>query len=258
MVKREAQRLNLKFTIPYESLPKFYTHKNPRDMRDFDHLTELIPAIALFHLFNRKIIFDGAKHLLVPSPDDALKAMDIFDKINDITKTGTDPETLRFYTQFIKPYTDGILLTELTDDYNKYAAENGRKRRTDRTIRRWVYRLEDIGYVNIREETFDRTRRDRYYPLDTDLSVQGSLDKTDATLDTRLTNTKCQVLTDLNRSILEKEFNLCFKNPHLTRDTLDIETRRYIGCLALYNQTTTTIAAQPEPPKPQLTLPPPL
>ncbi|MCL2868766.1 MAG: hypothetical protein FWF27_04925, partial [Candidatus Bathyarchaeota archaeon] len=145
--------------IPFLDIYEGFSKEAVRDMRDFNKYLELLPSYAIFKLFQRPIAMIEGKRYLIPTVQDAMDAKDAFDAILETTKTSTDYRVLDFYKSTIVD-TTGLTAEQITDCYNK-----GKKRQTAvKTVRKWLNRLEEIDFVDVREDVTDR-RCKLYYPL---------------------------------------------------------------------------------------------
>jgi hypothetical protein len=179
-----------------------------RDMRDFNKYLELVPSYAIFKLFQRPIVMIAGKRYLIPTVKDAVDAKATFDSILETTKTSTDYRIIEFYHTIVAKHEHGhVTAEELADEYNE-----GRKRPLSvKRIREWLTRLEDIGYVDIREEMHENTkgiidkRFNAYFPLKKN-TPNTAIIKIDVDL----------------KSILEKGFEKWLKNAPIQNDTTSI------------------------------------
>jgi hypothetical protein len=155
----------LKIVNPFPNLEELFDSNVTRDMRDFDHFTQLLQACTLFKLYQRPIITIENQRYIVTSLDDVKEAKQLFDKIEQTTKTGTDKKILDFYEKYVRNQTAGSKLEALIEEYNKGEERNSNPI-SDSTIRHWLKRLNVLGWVQIKkgEDIADR-RKDTYYPL---------------------------------------------------------------------------------------------
>ena len=155
----------LKIVNPFPNLEELFDSNVTRDMRDFDHFTQLLQACTLFKLYQRPIITIENQRYIVTSLDDVKEAKQLFDKIEQTTKTGTDKKILDFYEKYVRKQTSGSKLESLIEEYNKGEERTGNPI-SDSTIRHWLKRLNVLGWVQIKkgEDIADR-RKDTYYPL---------------------------------------------------------------------------------------------
>jgi len=165
-IKTYLKQGNIRVAVPFVDIKESFSNTAIRDMRDFNKFLELVPSYAIFKMFQRPIIMIAGKRYLLPTIQDAIDAKSTYDAILETTKTSTDYRVIEFYNTVVKN-TKGLSAEDLTDRYNK---EKKRPLSVKR-IREWLKRLEDIGYVDIREATernekgyIDR-RFNAYYPL---------------------------------------------------------------------------------------------
>lgn len=169
-IKKFVKDGNIKVAIPFIGIKTGFSKTLTRDMRDFNKFLELLPSYAIFKLFQRPIAMIEGKRYLIPTIQDAIDAKTTFDAILETTKTSTDYRVLEFYNKIVAKQTYGVTAEELADLYNKerkHPLSVGR-------IREWLRRLEEIGYVDIREATHENDkgyidrRYNAYYPLKKD------------------------------------------------------------------------------------------
>ncbi len=203
-IKFYMNKGKIRVAIPFDGLYEGFSKEATRDMRDFNKFLELIPSYAIFKLFQRPIIMLNGNRYLIPTIQDALDAKAAYDNILETTKTSTDNRILEFYHKIVKKYPAGQEAEFLTDQYNK-----GRKKPlSTRRIREWLERLEEIGYVDIREATHENVkgyidrRYNSYFPLKKNAANTAIL-QTDIDL----------------KAILEKSFKEWLKNTAIENDT---------------------------------------
>jgi hypothetical protein len=161
-IRDTFKKYDLKVVCPFPDIEKLFTSTATRDMRDYNHFTEILPAYAMFKLFQRPIAsVDGEKWLVV-SIEDVKAAKALFDEIAETTKTGTEKRIIDFYETFVQPKTEGITLNELVEEYND---ENLNDTKSDYAIRGWLKRLNQIGWVNILKGQQEDKRKDTFIPL---------------------------------------------------------------------------------------------
>jgi hypothetical protein len=131
-------------------------------MRDFNHFTEILPAYAMFKLFQHPIAVINGQKWLVISLDDVKASKALFDEIAETTKTGTERRILDFYEAFVQNKVDGTTLNELVDEYND---ANPDDTKSDYAVRGWLKRLNQIGWVNILKGQQEDKRKDTFIPL---------------------------------------------------------------------------------------------
>jgi hypothetical protein len=161
------QNGKIQVAIPFDGIAEAFPSDVTRDMRDFNRFLELLPSFAIFRLFQRPIVVIGGTRYLLPTIQDALDAKELFDCISETTKTNTDARTLEFYFNYIADKLGGIDSETLTDLYNR----DHKKKAATRTIRKWLERLEEISWVDVREGTHETAkgyvdkRFNNYIPL---------------------------------------------------------------------------------------------
>ncbi|MDR0492728.1 MAG: hypothetical protein LBH74_03705 [Nitrososphaerota archaeon] len=169
-VKRFIVAGKLGVVLPFdETIIEGFSKEVVRDMRDFSKYLALLPSYVLFKLFQRPIVMVGGRRYLVPTVQDALDASSAFNSIIETTKTSTDYRVIEFYWKTVVN-TSGLTAEALTDLYLK-----GKKHKTSATtVRKWLQRLEDLEYVDIREDVHENAkgyidrRFNAYYPLKKD------------------------------------------------------------------------------------------
>jgi len=145
--------------VPFEGLHQFFPSSIVRDMRDFQHFTQLLKAITALHLFQRPLITMNGKTFVVSTMYDVAVAINVYSAIFETTRTGTEQAILDFYHNIVKQKT-AWYLKSLTEEYNATAT---RKVSSD-TIRIKLERLAQIGYVDIEKDDVDK-RLNIYKPL---------------------------------------------------------------------------------------------
>ena len=196
-IKRFMTTGKIQVAAPFdEDIIEGFNKEAVRDMRDFNKFLELLPSYTIFKLFQRPIVMIQGKRYLIPTIQDAIDAKAAFDSIIETTKTSTDYRIIEFYHTTVVS-TSGLTAEELTDIYNK-----GKKRQiTVKTIRKWLQRLEELDYVDIRQAKYENAngyidnRFNAYYPLNKNAPLASFSDKS------------------VNfRSILKKAFEKWLKN----------------------------------------------
>ncbi len=204
-IKHAIKHHKLHMMIPFPTLHQKFRSLEVRDMRDFNHFLELVPAYTVFSLFQRPIITVDGENFVVSTTQDVLNAKTLFDQISLTTKTSTEAKILKFYYDCIHPHTNGVTINDATDFYNRK-----HKKMSSRTIQRWLNRLTEIEWVDAREGQQKDSRTVTYYPLQavdrdenqTTLSSDidtTSKDKTELSLDLKIF---CQKDFDLWRKTL--------------------------------------------------------
>ena len=203
-IKFYMNKGKIRVAIPFDGLYEGFSKEATRDMRDFNKFLELIPSYAIFKLFQRPIIMIDGTRYLIPTIQDVLDAKAAFDDIIETTKTSTDNRILEFYHNIVKKYVAGEEAEFFTDQYNK----SRKKPLSVGRIREWLRRLEEIGYVDIRDATHENAKGiiDRRYNLYIPLKKNAP------------NTTILQTDIDL-KSILEKSFENWLKNTTIENDT---------------------------------------
>jgi len=100
------------------------------------------------------------KTFFISSIGDVERALKIYAELFETTRTGTEQRILEFYHGIVKTK-DTWFLKELAQAYNE---KNPSQKRSSETIRRWLTRLSEIGYVDIQQADVDK-RLKVYVPL---------------------------------------------------------------------------------------------
>jgi hypothetical protein len=151
---------NIKIIVPFPTIHQKFRSIEVRDMRDFNHFLELVPAFTVFHLYQRPILTINQENYLISTIQDVLDAKSLFDSISATTKTSTEQKVLNFYYECVRGKVNGSTVNILTDIYNKSHAK-----KSVRTIQRWLDRLTEIEWVDAREGIQKDSREITYYPL---------------------------------------------------------------------------------------------
>lgn len=218
-VKQAIKHHNLHMMIPYPSLHQKFRSLEVRDMRDFNHFLELVPAFTVFRLFQRPIITINGENYLLATIQDVLDAKALFDAVSLTTKTSTEAKILGFYYNCIRDKTNGVTVNEATDYYNR-----NHKKVSAKTIARWLDRLVEIEWIDAREGQQKDSRAITYYPLQGvgEDANQTKLDTASMDMDKELLD-KNGLSIDL-ASFCQKDFDLWWK----TILTTSPPTRRII------------------------------
>lgn len=177
-IRDTFKKHNLKVVCPFPNIEKLFTSSAVRDMRDFTHFTEILPAYTMLKTFQRPIAVINGQKWLVVSLEDVKAAKALFDEIAETTKTGTEKRIIDFYEKFVQPRVDGVTLDVLVTDFNE-ANANGVL--SDFEIRKWLKRLNQIGWVNIRKGMQEDKRKDTFYPLKNLSRVQSQTEISETT-----------------------------------------------------------------------------
>jgi len=145
--------------VPFANLHELFPKEITRDMRDFQHFTQFLKAITILHLYQRPFMKIGDLRFVVSTVEDVRKSLEIYAELFETTRTGTEQRILSFYHEFVKGK-DSWLLSDLVKAYN----EKAERKVSSETVRRWLERLSEIGYVNIEKSDLDK-RLNTYEPL---------------------------------------------------------------------------------------------
>jgi hypothetical protein len=203
-IKKTMAEGKIRVATPFIGIKEGFSKDAVRDMRDFNKFLELLPSYAIFKLFQRPIVMIQGKRYLIPTIQDALDAKAAFDSIIETTKTSTDFRVLEFYHTIVSKHVNGCDAEFLTDEYNK-----GKKRAISvKRVREWLTRLEEVGYVDIRDATHvnDKGYIDKRYNSYIPLKVKNAPNKPNF-----------NNAVDL-RIILEKGFEKWLENTPLQTD----------------------------------------
>jgi hypothetical protein len=159
------KQYNIKPLTPFPTLHDQFTSIETRDMRDFNHFLELVPAFSLFKLFQRPILTINGENYLLATIQDILDAKTLFDSVSLTTKTSTEKRVLEFYYNTLKPIQQGATLNTLTGIYNKNGTKGKRKKVSTDTIRKWLKRLIEIEWVDVQEGLQEDKHTLTYFPL---------------------------------------------------------------------------------------------
>ena len=148
--------------VPFDTLHELFPKEIPRDMRDFQHFIQFLKALTALHFHVRPHMKYGEKTYVIACAEDVEKAIELYSQVFETTRTGTEQQILDFYYKVVLNLgsRDFWTIQDLTQEWNKIAS---RKVSSD-TIRRWVQRLVEIGYVDEEEHPVDR-RMKIYTPL---------------------------------------------------------------------------------------------
>jgi hypothetical protein len=128
-------------------------------MRDFQHFIQFLKAFTILHLYQRPCLTMNDKKYVLATVQDVVNSRSIFKELFESTRTNTEQRILTFYYEFMMGY-GKCRVSELTTEYNK----SGKRRLSDFTIRSYLERLNEIGYVEKREDSSDK-RVNLYIPL---------------------------------------------------------------------------------------------
>lgn len=210
-IRDTVKKYNLKTVKPFPNLRNSikFSKEATRDMRDYEHFNQMLPTYTAFKLFQRPILTIGKQKYIVESVDDVLAALDLFDKIAETTRTNTEKPILDFYHKHVQHHKEGATLKTILADAPEMKSE--------RTARYYLTRLEELGWVNIKEGEQVDKRFLTYYPLKDAIEPQQELNQT--TVNQRNT-------IDLKLE-LTKDFNAWFKTITTTKPDIQIEKIKF-------------------------------
>ena len=159
LARMEIVMSNKDVLIPFLGLEEAFPAELPRDMRDYQHFIQFVKAITALHYLNRPYLEMDGKGYIIASAQDVIIAMKLYYHIFETTRTGLDKQLLDFYHKIIKTK-ELWYAKELTVEYNR----RFRPPRSEKTIKRYLQVLSDVGYVNVRKDDEDR-RLNIYEPL---------------------------------------------------------------------------------------------
>jgi len=166
-IKALKMLVGSEFLNPFASkIAEIYPHEFPRCMRDFKTLLRLSMAATALNFRSRPFFISEEKMRFLVSQADFELVWSIFSQSYESTVTGLEDRILWFYHSVCeKKGVSCFTIDEAVDEYNALA---GRKR-SERTIRRWITSLEDLGWLTrINPETDDDghiDKRKAYYKL---------------------------------------------------------------------------------------------
>jgi hypothetical protein len=158
-LKRQLADGKTDVVIPFSNLHELFPKEIVRDMRYFQHFCQFLKALTALHFYQRAFIRAGDKRFIVSTVEDVKKALEIYAELFETTRTGTEQRILSFYHDIVKTK-ESWLLTDLVKAYN----EKAERKVSSETVRRWLERLSEIGYVNIEKSDLDK-RLNTYEPL---------------------------------------------------------------------------------------------
>lgn len=129
-------------------------------MRDFSHFTQFVKGWTILHIHQRPFLKRYEKKYIVANSYDILACFKIFKELIETTRTGTEKRVLDFYKKFLMESEEGFDVATLTCNYNK----KSKTKLSDYTIRNWLNRLNEIGYVQKYEDSSDK-RKYLYKPV---------------------------------------------------------------------------------------------
>jgi hypothetical protein len=212
-IRDTVKKYSLRTVMPFPNLRTLveFSSEAIRDMRDYEHFNQILPTFSAFKLFQRPIITVNGKKYIVVAVEDVLAALDLFDKIAETTRTGTEKPILDFYHKHVQHHKGGAILKVILADAPEMRSEN--------TARQYLARLEQLGWVNIAEGQQTDKRLLTYYPLK---------DATDTQREISETALKQRDNVDLKQK-LEKDFNEWFKTITTANPSIQIEKINFNG-----------------------------
>lgn len=158
-IKEKLKTEDIDVIIPFLALHEPFPKDISRDMRDFSHFTQFLKSFTILHLFQRPVLIMGEKKYVIANNYDVLCCYQIFKELIESTRTGTEKRILNFYRDFIMGNVK-LYVSSLTTAFNI----KNKVPISDFTIRKWLNRLNEIGYVEKREDEEDK-RKNIYIPL---------------------------------------------------------------------------------------------
>jgi hypothetical protein len=145
-----------KVKVPFPELDRIIPEQilKTRNMRDFARFEDIIKTIALLYFPQRDVVNVNGEKFILANIDDVLTAFQLYMRIKETTETGTEENIIRFYYDIVATK-NSWSTRELLDTYqNKYKV-----RRSITTIRKWLERLEDLGYVISEDDPNDKRQK---------------------------------------------------------------------------------------------------
>jgi hypothetical protein len=219
-IRQTVKNLKLKVLTPFPNVYEKFRSVEARDMRDFNHFLELVPAITLFKLYQRPIITINNQRYLVSTIQDILDAKQIFDGVVETTRSSTDPKILELYHEVVKPCLGGATIDVIAESWGKK-----HKKDSTKTIQRWLEKLSERDWVDIREGLQENKHLYTYFPL---------YELNEDSNQTRLTN----VAKDTERQVKDKSVlsldlaSFCQKDFDLWQKT-EGQTSPHTRCIIL-------------------------
>jgi hypothetical protein len=157
-------------------------------------------------LYQRSYVIIGQRKYVLSTAQDVIDSYEIYKKLLESTRTGTEQRILDFYEKFVMQQSEWRV-SELTTEYNAVA----KSKRSDYTIRSWLERLNEIGYVDKRNDPTDK-RANLYIPLVTEKFENALNSENQTNLKTALENgfdlwkkNICKMKATYYKNIFEKE-----------------------------------------------------
>jgi hypothetical protein len=154
-LKRELIDCKTDVVIPFLNLHELFPKEMTRDMRDFQHFTQLLKVITLLHLNQRPFIKIDDNRFFVSTVEDVKRALEIYSELFLTTRTGIGERILKIYHEIVKTK-EAWYLQELTDKINEVSVK---KVSSDWVRKVLLQRLMDIGYVTEEVDSEDKRFR---------------------------------------------------------------------------------------------------
>jgi hypothetical protein len=161
-LKKQTENSEFDVVIPFLNLGDLFPHQIVRDMRDFQHFSQLVKTITFLHYFQRPQLEIDGQHYLTANIEDIKTALALYKEIFESTRTGTEQRILNFYHKVVV-LRETWYLDSLTEEYNKIVP----KKVSSDTVRKMLQWLDRIGYVDSRKDLLDK-RKDLFVPLITE------------------------------------------------------------------------------------------
>jgi hypothetical protein len=116
-LRENCSKSNIDVVVPFLNLHELFPHKISRDMRDFQHFIQLLKAVTLLYYYQRPWTNLDRDRLLVATLGDVCIALNLYGKIFETTRTGTEKRILDFYNDIVKTR-NAWYLKDLTAAYN--------------------------------------------------------------------------------------------------------------------------------------------
>ena len=149
--------------VPFPNLDKNFRSCAVRDMRDFNHFLELVPAFTLLNLFQRPILTIEGDNFVVSTFQDVINAKALYDGISLTTQTGTEKKVIDFYYDFVRDAVGGVTVRGLTECYNKKNRKENRL--SSKSVERCLKKLVNLEWVDVMEGLQANPREFTYFPL---------------------------------------------------------------------------------------------
>ncbi|MBU7026194.1 MAG: hypothetical protein HXS48_04565 [Theionarchaea archaeon] len=145
--------------VPYaDELAQRYSKSEPRAMRDFDKLMELIRISAFLHQKQRpsfELEINGTKQFVIATECDYKIGVDLFDHIRETTVTGLPQSVLDFYEKVIcqlEKITYSSMMKKFHEVYKKLIGR-------DTLRRKYVDPLVAVGWLDNEWDSIDKRQK---------------------------------------------------------------------------------------------------